>query len=430
MPLFLGVILLAVAASLRSNNSLSAFYHRIFIPIFFVAMLAYALNPAVGRYVFVTAGITGISTTISRVARSHQVSLSKYISTLNIFTEPVFWACTLCFWLTFTDGARSGFIISNVIEFVAQVLILISFSAAVRNGHCDLRFVVRSSLLFIGAALVLGAILHEQFISCTTDFGKCSVAGRLYAGIFDSENAIAIFSLMSLLLCFMLSKSWQKWIAIAALSAIVLITGSRTPLIAFATGVPLALLAARTSRKLDNGSYCPKAVVGILPAVAVPVIGLYLAHHVAPADFSNRGYIWIQMNQLVPWNSVSGKGKTIYQTDLADGFFRGHYPSSEYMLLMFFGGLVGIGLYSIFVLTLWRQARAPSRRILALHLLPVLVFATQGLDEVTWNAAALDQNLWVLLAAILGVYLAVDSAKMDVDRRVGSRNPASDSGAL
>jgi len=136
------------------------------------------------------------------------------------------------------------------------------------------------------------------------------------------------------------------------------------------------------------------------------------------------------MNQLVPWNSVSGKGKTIYQTDLADGFFRGHYPSSEYMLLMFFGGLVGIGLYSIFVLTLWRQARAPSRRILALHLLPVLVFATQGLDEVTWNAAALDQNLWVLLAAILGVYLAVDSAKMDVDRRVGSRNPASDSGAL
>lgn len=370
----------------------------LFVPMFFLAMLAYELNQSVAHYVFIATAISGIPLLSNPFPRQKELRLT------SLFASPVPWAAALCIWLTMRDGVSNGFELKNISELPVQIAIIWLFARGFRSNRVSPDCLLRWASYFIGTALLIGAIQGNQWLSCTNEFGKCSAVGRIYVGIFNSANAVAIFSLVALLLTFLVRRSKPRSVLIASLILTAVITGSRTPEVALGVAIILGAASAFAVpvRKSGRG-VASNRLVGAALACVTPAMGLLIVWHFHGSSFSNRGFVWQQIEGFVSPTSLIGRGKTVYENLLSVGLFRGHYPHSEYLLLLFFGGLIAVSLYAIFLFTLWARASAATRWELFLRLLPLLVIMVEGLTELTWNAAGLDSDIWIVVAMIAAV---------------------------
>jgi O-antigen ligase len=83
----------------------------------------------------------------------------------------------------------------------------------------------------------------------------------------------------------------------------------------------------------------------------------------------------------------------------AVGLLSFHFAHSEYLELVFAGGLVGLALFTAAQTVLIRTLLRGSAGLLPAG--PAAVLAVLGLTEVVWNPLTVDGFSWMLVAALL-----------------------------
>jgi hypothetical protein len=224
---------------------------------------------------------------------------------------------------------------------------------------------------------------------------------RLYTGIFTSENVLGEVAFLCLLLVFQTPKYKRRPIHVLTFVVLLLIAGSRTPLVAMATYVVIGAVLAFVGRR-DGQEYRPPRTVLAAAVAAIAGLGLWLGYTTTGTRFSNRGQLWSQIAAMVRPTSLVGRSQAEYKALLDKGSFFGHYPHSEYMALMFFGGLIAVALFAAMLYAACLGVRASSRAELALRLAPMICVALYGLLELGWSASTVDPTMWTLIAVLAG----------------------------
>ncbi len=400
----MGLLLLYAGWRLRVPSESVGFLRTAIVPSFFVSLLIYPFSEPTARYAFLVTGVVGlIPIAQDRLLRKNPGNGPRKVVP-NWRTAPLFFAILLMTWLNVRDAFGNGFQFKFLLEFLFGIAMLASFTRGMKIGEITTELLIRYAAWYMGAALILGVASPTQWLSCQGQWGKCSVVGEIYQGIFSSANEPAEFCMMALLLTCLLPKSRERLLAIIGFAAVILVTGSRTPEISLAVGVLMALISVPLMAK-KRGYYRHSMFLGFMYILAVPVTGLYVVWHAKANSFSARGLVWLNIEQYITPFTGAGRGRSIYLDLLALGNFRGHYPHSEYLFLTFFGGLMAVGLYAIFALSMWRAVKATTKRLTFVRTLPLTVILIHGITEMSWNASSLDTSVWIAISLFAAISL-------------------------
>jgi hypothetical protein len=286
-----------------------------------------------------------------------------------------------------------------VLSTLAVLGVITSLYWADRSGRLNAAVFVWFASLFLGIGLAIGGLTGHEWSACSAQFNKCSIAGHLYTGIFGSENVLGVIAFLCLLLVVQVPRYERKPLHIATLAALLLLAGSRTPLAAFAIYVPIGAVLALTARRRD-GKVSARGAALIALVAGVTFVGIRLAYTSGSNDFSNRGRRWAEIVSQVHATSLLGRSQAEYKYLLDRGSFFGHYPHSQYIALLYFGGLIAVTLFGLMMFLCCARVEADSPRALAVRLAPMVCVLVYGLLELAWNGATVDPTTWTLIAVL------------------------------
>ena len=138
-------------------------------------------------------------------------------------------------WLAFRNFSFGVARIDVVLSMLAVLASLWQLYWADRVGGLKPAVFVWFASLFLSVGLAVGGLTGREWSSCSAEFDKCSIAGHLYTGIFGSENVLGEVALC-LLLTVQIPRYERKWFHLATFGVLLLIAGSRTPLVSFVSG--------------------------------------------------------------------------------------------------------------------------------------------------------------------------------------------------
>jgi hypothetical protein len=252
---------------------------------------------------------------------------------------------------------------------------------------------------FVGLSVValsdLGGVLNsERWRPC--DQFKCSVLHGLFRGPYPSENTLAL--LATITFAWVLTGVSGRFRILGCLlcAATVFATGSRTGLLVCGVVAATALAAAhwQTYRARRLPRVIAHAVVG-----ATAATGLYLLYHASASQFSDRGEVWQQALAMVHGHDLNGVGLSTYRVLQGEGLVSPHFTHSEYLLLLFAGGFVGVSIFVLWASFTMRALVEAAGSLVAVT--PVLAFVLYSLTEAVWNPLAFDATAWMPLAFCL-----------------------------
>ncbi len=271
-------------------------------------------------------------------------------------------------------------------------------------GGLTRRGFVLGALGAVGTVCALMPLYPTPTTPCLAD--KCSVLGSLMRGPFGSENLLAVVAASAVFLAWSLGR--DPVAAPAGVLGVValLAAGGRGSLVAVGVGVLGGLLVTTppVRKRLARASRATLRLLAGAVSAAFAVVGVALVAGARPDDLSGRGAVWQAGLEAVRERPLLGVG--LSRWDGYDGVaaVSHHYPHSEYLLILFAAGAVGLGLYV--VLTAAFLASATSTALVAGSggaglVGQVLFLLTVGLVEVVLNPLSVDGLTWLLLAHVL-----------------------------
>lgn len=272
-----------------------------------------------------------------------------------------------------------------------------------RKGF-DIRATIYGAIGIYSSTLLIGAFRSDTWTECNQTFGKCSPAGALYSAGFASENTVGLCG--AFLICVLMSQhrsgarrdlQIDLFVSCILLVSVVL-SGSRTALLALAIAVPVTYLSMSRVARSIYGQRIPVVV-----SVASPVVvGLFLVFSRGGSAFSMRGRIWQSATEFLKGDFDSlmfGLGSASWQRLQAAGTLPNHYPHSQNLALLFFGGGLSLALYVWFLLYIG-TSRSRVLRCWAAPL-PAVLLAIYGATEVIWDPVSFNYGVWILLLITL-----------------------------
>lgn len=258
----------------------------------------------------------------------------------------------------------------------------------------------------ISLVYAIAPLAGENWRPC--DQFKCGPFDAMYIGPFASENTVAMLCGVGAL-CAMIAYQTKFNLAAFGLFALALYaTESRTSQIAIAVAFavwPLAAVCTRFMQERTEGRQTARGhrrlIVTVICAgiAALFLVGFRLVIDAQPSDFSNRGRVWRQgMGALGPdW--LTGLGVDRWYIFQSVGVVPAHFPHSEYLYLLFTGGVAAIaGLYSIFLRSLAHASLHKGTFPFAVAY--IVYLGVMGMTELYWNPIAPDGNALVILPLI------------------------------
>lgn len=257
-----------------------------------------------------------------------------------------------------------------------------------------------------GALAALGVLMPvfpAPVGACLVD--KCSVFGILLQGPYASENYLSVVAGSVLFLVLGLRRDELMVLAALTAGTTLLAAGGRGSLLAAGLGLAVAVVlttAWARDRVLRLGTGRRRSVA-LLTTVAFALVALTLMLRANTSDFSRRGNVWRRGLDALTEKWVFGAGLSRWDGYEGVAAVSHHYPHSQYLLMLFSGGLVGLGLYTVLMAAVLSSALTLSTRSTAGAWLVghVAFLLTVGLVEVVFNPLSLDGLSWALLAHLL-----------------------------
>jgi hypothetical protein len=294
-----------------------------------------------------------------------------------------------------------------------SLVALVFIGCIVRFGDLNLERVLRTFVLAYFTLIASSLLADEVWRSC--DVFKCGVFGAIFQGPFQSENLLGQLTVVAIALLLYLPGRFSRVGGLACCLLILVATESRTSQIA-AAALCLVYFGLWTVERLSRGAsgsaqglharavdwqrllrFC---VTGVL-LLSITGTGLYLLWNSDYTDFSNRGGTWIRGIAALEGSFVFGLGIDRWAVLQDYGLVPQLYPHSEYLLMLFSAGAVGVLLLFFFlVVASWRLSASDSG-LYVFGSSYILLFSVFGLTEVTWNPVTLDVGLVMILPLIL-----------------------------
>lgn len=275
---------------------------------------------------------------------------------------------------------------------------------AVLLGAIDRRGFVTGTLAAFAAMSALTPFYPDPLRRCVPD--KCSVFGSLLEGPYGSENFVSVVAGSVLLLAWTLRRDAFSLLGGATGAVALLAAGGRGSLTGVAVGA-LAAAALSVPWVRDRVGSWPAATrrgLALTATTTFSVVALLLILRADSSDFSRRGTVWRHGLAAVREHWVLGVGLSRWDGYAGVTPVSHHYPHSQYLLVVFTAGLVGLAMYAVLTAVLLsaavRTALVPGSGGAGLvgH---VLFLLTVGLVEVVANPLAVDGLSWLLLQLLL-----------------------------
>lgn len=234
---------------------------------------------------------------------------------------------------------------------------------------------------------------------------KCGPFDALYTGPFHSENTVALICGIGILSSFVAYSGRKSIVTILMFALTLYATESRTSQLALAVSLavwPLASAAASWSRKKGLilrdqtvRSRLSTVAAGLGTAVLF-IVGFWLVAGAEPSDFSNRGRVWILGLSALGENWFLGLGIDRWYTYQSVGAVPSHFPHSEYLFLLFTGGIGAVtGLFIVYTQSIRNSFSLQSGPAFAIAY--VVFLGVTGMTELFWNPIAPDGNAIAML---------------------------------
>lgn len=247
--------------------------------------------------------------------------------------------------------------------------------------------------LAVALVAVVTPFLPEGVWSCSVF--KCGVFGALLKGPFSSENHLAVLAALCLVLVLTCTVGALRWPTVALCVGLLLATGGRSSMIGAALGLA-AWVVVRSAVRCRPHRSGPGAVVALgLPASFVAV-GLSLVYLSSTDDLSRRGAIWIKARDTLSGHEIVGLGLSRWSGYGQHQPISYLFPHSQYLLVLFSGGLVATVLFTAVMVTSLLGAAA-DRRDFAATAAYVTTYLTIGLSEIVTNVMTVDGLTWAVL---------------------------------
>jgi hypothetical protein len=311
-------------------------------------------------------------------------------------------------WFGAVDFAVGKDAFAHLVSYGVVAVALTACALILAHGGLSSTTAARTGLVLVAVSDIAGVISPAAWRPC--DQFKCSALGALFRGPYPSENFLAFVATMTLAWTLTSMRGGMRMYGAALCAATVFATGSRTALVVSAVCLLALAVSAGVGRVRARPATGVPWAVALSGALAAAAAGIYLLEHARTATFSNRGTVWIQALATIEDHRSYGVGLSSYHVLQQQAVLSTHFTHSEYLLLLFAGGYVGIGLFVVWAATTMHTlARAAQSAAAAT---PVLAFVIYGLTEVTWNPLAFDSFAWVALA------LTITTGRPTVERAV------------
>lgn len=256
--------------------------------------------------------------------------------------------------------------------------------------------------VWVAGLVSLSMATGTAWKSCDTVTGKCTLLDGLLSAGLPSENLLAIVCALGCLVSIDAGlkrgrlRDRSNWLLPATFAVVVLLSGSRTPPIGLVVGVGVGLLIQfGAKRNTARGR-----LMGLGCVVVIAASGLLVVTRSTGSEFSFRGRLWSAAVNSVDLSAVFGQGEVGWLKAQAAGIIPDHYPHSEYLLVLYFGGALGlVVLVGLHYLVLTKTIRDPSASWARIALTPTVM--VMGVTEVFWDPTGLDAGLFTLLAYLV-----------------------------
>lgn len=239
------------------------------------------------------------------------------------------------------------------------------------------------------------------------DIFKCGPFGAIYTGPFGSENALAIFACVGILCVFGSWSGRSSVFALFPLSITLYATESRTSQLALACAfgawaISSLWIKVRGDARIEGKVQYLRGQVLVfsLMVVGIFLMSIYLLLHAEPSSFSNRGNIWIRGLTALGDEWWSGLGLDRWTYLQSAGILPMLFPHSQYLLLLFGGGILAVLLLG-FLLIAGIRAAAWSLSTMGFGAAYAVFLSVLGLTEAYWNPIAFDGHTFLVLPLIL-----------------------------
>ena len=290
-----------------------------------------------------------------------------------------------------------------------------------------------ATLMTISTIIIALPLFPTGFIACGKF--KCNDFEAILQGPFQSGNLLGLAAAMCGALLLMTIPISARTVVVFSFFLVVLYaTMARTASLALgAAGCLFAidwLLFGKLSRQ-NTFRFVAKATSACI-AVIPMVVGIVLVFRSDIGAFSNRGRIWGLGREAVSDYAVTGHGLDWWNVLLDSGYLGArfdHGQHSEYLLLYFSGGIVGLTLFGLVLYRVTYIAIVEQNSLARGAVVP-LIFAVCGIFETIWNPLTVDQGTWLFYALVAAcvpaVYATANSRVLRVPKRAGRENGGSD----
>jgi hypothetical protein len=286
------------------------------------------------------------------------------------------------------------------VEFTNAILILVVLLSAcifVPQGKpAALGFAVFGISVGIVSALMTAASYAITVASCTR---KCGVFGLLYFGVLNNENQLGVVLLCTLPFVWLAFEGRRRIILSLYLVGLVAVTGNRTAT-AVAIGMLLLLCVVRPAYTAEGA----KGRAG--PVLGATVLAMFLTSLLIPlrtADqyaFTGRGRLWLIARGYWAEHPWFGGGFDAWLRKTGNtslGHITNYSPHSLWLDLGVAVGLVGVLLFFLMLVSLWRMSAPGGGYVLGIVVVTILALGTLEQPLTLWGTSSFTFALFALL---------------------------------
>lgn len=354
-----------------------------------------------------------------------QVAASLRSKSVHRFYAAVFLPAIIATVLFFTNATMNfTMALSQSLGRSMAILSLVVIALIVTMSPLNLRDIGGLTVLALTFVFSLTPFASGSWRPC--DQFKCGPFGSIYTGFTSSENTMSFLCGIGILCALMNYRQKLNLPAVALFLLVLYATESRTSQLAIASALLawiLAFLCARSiwaNHELKARLHRRRLVISGFSILigAVFIVGFKLLLHAQPTDFSNRGAVWIRGLAALGDQWTTGLGIDRWYVLQSVGLVPAHFPHSEYLLLLFAGGITAvIGLYVMLVLAIRRASMSQST--LGFAAAYVVFLAVLGMTELYWNPLAPDGNaLAIVLIISVLANRTMDGSREEVPSQV------------
>lgn len=326
----------------------------------------------------------------------------------------------------FVAGMRRRDAVLNIPAVLLTLMLAVSMASSLLHGDIPLQpfslvylcillatvFAPRGFGIHLGVATVVmiiavtsgfALLIHSDFsaMECTAGY-KCGILGFRFRGVFDNENAFAMYLGLAMPFVYMAFRGWEGIVMATYLAFLVVLTGSRSGTLTAAVTLATLLVMRPDVRHATRATVRSIALgAGLLTTVAV---GLALPIIVSDTSaFSGRADLWRQARIALadPATFIYGTGMFGWQHVHEQGWIDAsavYSVHNQWLHVLFSTGIIGLACFlGAIGIMLW-QARNTYFLVIGTVLMPYTVLAV---TERPWPIDTADWLAWTVPAALL-----------------------------